>query len=744
MLKINCRLNLPFPPASKTHAIQIYVLIRWPQMQMTSLAATPAAFLLPSRSTHVTAGKLALISMLFTAFFLFTSGYHFPGGASHFPNWALAIAHGTTLPPSHAQRDVGFPLLYILGGFPIWQSFIGITLIQAAFAVLMPVLVYFSLARVSPTIAFYMGSVCIISLSPYTYMKFFYHDQAYMFFNLLTVALLVEFLWSHRFRTLIFFTLSALAASFTRTAGNLMYPVLATISYVAVRGPIRHYLAAILIFALGVGVYQWHRYEIFDMRNQPSIPSGTGMQTFYGTYQYTGDFGVQLSPDFGPNTKHLLEELRKQLQPNVRESELIKRALPDDPPEFMEQHVYAYTPDELVEKIIKEPNEEYYYILLSVDPNDQLYTKVAWEIARARPWYIVQYTARNLWHALFAPGYSGSRYNVLGYHYHGLEFIPGSQGWGVRSEDPVTQYGPHAAREMQYFPLKDKPPLIQQIFAVVEKLWLKYFGTYALITSALIMVAWLGAFLGAVCWAIPHTRFCRALMSAGINKLMAPIIAVSALLLYEDLATSMFSQPNHRYFHMTEPYRLVIAGFGLAIVTSLLSIVWPTRFAAIGASPTQPKRESVVSTIQRYDLLDGYFGRRPAQWICLLVIVNVALFAWWTFSTIAQTWDAPPIEIVSATYGQSCQAPAANLVRDGNVTNYVKKACEAEGNRWCTVFVDNTAWGDPAPGCEKDFSVSWRCQPDEPQRSASIAAPAGGKSVDIDCNGRPPSPPRRE
>jgi hypothetical protein len=610
-------------------------------MKMISLAAIPAAFFFPSRSTHVSAGKLALIGMLFTVFFLFTSGYHFPGGASHFPDWAEAIVHGTTLPPGVAQKDVGFPLLYILGGFPFLHSFIGITLILALFAVLIPVLVYLSLVRTSPTIAFYMGLVCILSLAPVTYMKFFYHDQAYMFFNILTVALLVEFLWCGRFLMLYSFTLAALAASFTRTAGNLMYPVLITIAYVAVRGRFRHYLGSVLIFLLFVGIYQWHRYEIFDMRNQPSIPSGAGISTFYGTYQYTGDFGVQLSPDFGPNTKYLLDELRKQLQPNVRESELIKRTMADVPPEFAEQHVYAYTPEQLYEKIIKEPNEEYYYILLTVDPNDQLYTKVAWEIARARPWYIVQYTMRNLYHALFSPGYFASRYNTLGYHYHGLGgFVPASQGWGIRSEDSVTQYGQRAAREMEYFPLKDKPHAVQRIFAAVENAWLKYYQSYIRITSVLIVIAWIGAFLGALCWAAPRTRFCRTMMSTGINKLTAPIIAVSALLLYEDLATSMFSQTNYRYFHMTEPYRLVIGGFGIAFVMGLLSSVWPKRIAAIGATPAQPKHGSAVSAIQKYDLLEGYFGQRRAQWIFLLIVVNASLFAWWTSSMIAHTWGA--------------------------------------------------------------------------------------------------------
>jgi len=611
-------------------------------MQTISLAATPAAFLLPSRSIHVTAGKLALIGMLFTTFFLFTAGYHFPGGASHYPNWALAIVDGAKLPATVAQREVGLPLLYILGGFPWSRSFVGITLIFAAFAVLIPVLVYWSLVRASPTVAFYMGLVCIVSLSPFTYLKFFYPDQADMFFNLLAVTLLIEFFWTGRFRMLYFFTLAALAASFTRTAGNLMYPVLMAIAFVTVRGRLRHYFGCALIFVLATGLYQWHRYEIFDMRNQSSAPSGKGMQIFYSTYLYLGDFGYRLSPDDGPNTKTLLDKLRQELQPNVRESALVKRALPDDPPEFMENHVYANTPEELFEKIATQPNEEYWAILMGIEPSDQYYLDVAKEIARSHPWYIVQYSMRNLWHALFDPGYATTRYNTLGYIQTGNDFMPGSQGWGVRSEDPVTQYGLRAAHEMEYFPLKGQPHAVQWIFTAVENLWLKYFWKYIWITSLLIGAAWTGAFSGALCWAVPRTTDCRALVRAGVNKLMAPVIAASALLLYQDLATAMFSQPNHRYFHMTEPLRLVIAGFGVAFVMGVLSSVWPTRIAAIGTSPDQPKREGVVSAIQQYDVLDGYFGSRRAQWIFWLVLVNAGLFVWWTFSMIAHTWVTSP------------------------------------------------------------------------------------------------------
>ncbi len=618
-------------------------------MKIISLVATPAAFFFPSRSAHVSAGKLALISTLFTMFFLFTAGYHFSGGGSHYPDWAEAIVRGMTLSPTVAQREVGFPLLYILGGFPWMHSFIGITLIFAAFAVLIPALVYWSLVRSSPTVAFYVGLVCIISLSPYTYMKFFYPDQGYMFFNLLSVALLIEFLWTGRIRMLYFFTMAALAASFTRTAGNLMFPVLLTIAFIAVRGRIAHYLGCALIFALATGAYQWHRYEIFDMRHQASVPSGKGMQIFYSTYLYLGDFGYRLSPDIGPNTKILLEKLREGLKPGAPQSVLVKRGLPDDPPEFMDKHVYAYTPDELYEIIRTRPNEEYWAILMAIDPNDQFYLDVAKEIARSHPWYIVEYSMRNLWHAVFDPGYATTRYNVNGYGKTGNDFIPGSQGWGARSEDSVEQYGPRAVGEMKYFPLKSKSQIVQDFFHWVENRWIVHFHKYIWSTSLLIGVAWIGAVLGALSWVIPRARFCKTVKIAGIDKMMAPVIAASALMLYEDLATAMFSQPLYRYFHMTEPLRLVIVGFGAVFIVGalqshcrttigLMQTYWEMAMARIKAKSGKAKFGNIAQAIQDHDLLEGYFGKRRVQLIVGLIVLNFILFAWWTSAMISHAW----------------------------------------------------------------------------------------------------------
>ena len=80
-----------------------------PQFVMLILA--PFSLFWPSTTSAADFVKLGLLSLAVTGFFLFAAPYYFPGGAHHFTAYAQAIAEGTTLPPSVAQRDAGFPLL---------------------------------------------------------------------------------------------------------------------------------------------------------------------------------------------------------------------------------------------------------------------------------------------------------------------------------------------------------------------------------------------------------------------------------------------------------------------------------------------------------------------------------------------------------------------------------------------------------------------------------------------------------
>ena len=243
-------------------------------------AAAPVTLLLPSDLARVDRAKLTLVSTLAATFFLFAGKTWLPGGAFQFMRYADAIVHGTTLPPDIAQRDAGYPLLIILSGFPFSQSLIPLFLIQAGFAILLPLLVYESLQRLSPRTAFYAGLASILMLSPFYFMKMIHHDQTYIFFSMLILCSLLIFVQTKRFKFLYLFTIFAIYASVVRPAGNALFPLFLIVSYIAVRGGIAHYAACSIIFAAFLAGYAWHRHVIFDVAHAQATPSYTGAQSF--------------------------------------------------------------------------------------------------------------------------------------------------------------------------------------------------------------------------------------------------------------------------------------------------------------------------------------------------------------------------------------------------------------------------------------------------------------------------------
>jgi hypothetical protein len=141
-----------------------------------SSALAPFALFLPSSCRRADLTKLAVLGTLVTGFFLFTGKVWVPGGASQFAAYAEAMAHGATLPPEFAAWDAGYPLLIILAGYLLMQSFIPLFLLQAVFAVLLPLLVYEALRRLSPIEAYYTGLMSIITLGPIFFMTMIYFE----------------------------------------------------------------------------------------------------------------------------------------------------------------------------------------------------------------------------------------------------------------------------------------------------------------------------------------------------------------------------------------------------------------------------------------------------------------------------------------------------------------------------------------------------------------------------------------
>jgi peptidoglycan/LPS O-acetylase OafA/YrhL len=93
---------------------------------------------------------------------------------------------------------------------------------------------------------------------------------------------------------------------------------------------------------------------------------------------------------------------------------------------------------------------------------------------------------------------------------------------------------------------------------------------------------------------------------------------------------------------------------------------------------------------------------------------------------------APPaaatfgMEILSATYGQNCGA------RIGNATADVRAMCH--GKSGCSYVVDVTRLGDPANGCQKDFTATYRCLGSPAPLTRDAPGEAGlGTSLELSC-----------
>lgn len=87
----------------------------------------------------------------------------------------------------------------------------------------------------------------------------------------------------------------------------------------------------------------------------------------------------------------------------------------------------------------------------------------------------------------------------------------------------------------------------------------------------------------------------------------------------------------------------------------------------------------------------------------------------------AQAATSAGLRIESATYGANCGAPA------GNQTATLVGACN--GRLQCDYVVDYMVIGDPAPGCAKDYRVTYQCSVGGLSSMVLLDGEAGFKKV---------------
>jgi hypothetical protein len=478
------------------------------------------------------AGRLAILflSLAATLFFLISLHYYVPGGAQHFIDWANILVSGGHANPGIAQRDIGYPLLLVLGGYPFTHSFVGITLINAVFAVLMPLLVYGIIGRERPALALFGALATILSAAPYVFMKMIHHDHAHMFFTLLTLYLGVNFLRRQSYPYLYLMTLAAIAASLTRPAGNLFFFVAIRFAAAAGGGPRRwhHYALCFLLFAAVAGSYALHRHQVG--LDDPK-DSYTGRQIFYNPYVNSREFGIRIWPGLGPATAQLVSSLRAGLTAHPIDSQFFQDWLAGQqiPEEAANRYFRGRTVEELVERVLTHPHYDLFELLCLFEPDDRVFRDAAIEIMTHYPLYPVDYTVRNLFLFFGTPGYAHPRY---GLEDAGLVRLAGTR-------------------------------LVTKLFFT--------FATFVLISTSVLAVA--GTF--------------GAMFSSRDTRITCWFSAVVAL--YNGVIVGAFVDPAWRYHFSVLPEQIICAAFGGQMVWRLASRYRPKSWVSAARSVFAPK-----------------------------------------------------------------------------------------------------------------------------------------------------------
>jgi len=350
------------------------------------------------------------ISLIATIAALAFLKYDFPHGAAQFTVWADFIAHKGAMAGQISERDIGYPLLLVLTGYPWTHSFIGITLLNAAFSIAIPVLAYAIVGSELPAIAFGVAIATILSAAPFIFLKMIHHDQAYLFFTVLALYFGVTFLRQGALCWIYFMTLAALAATLTRPTGNLFIILALGFVFMVDRKRWPHYVVCALLSIGVIGGYSVYRHSIGLDKPEDIY---TGRQIFFNPYANARDFGVHIGPETGPATAQLISALKEGIEKNPINSPFYLNwaRVHEISPELSQKYFGDSSVDDLLVRVFSHPHYDAFELMCLYIPDDRMFRQAAIEIMMRHPLYIMQYTIRNLLVFFGTEGYMHPRYS---------------------------------------------------------------------------------------------------------------------------------------------------------------------------------------------------------------------------------------------------------------------------------------------------------------------------------------------
>jgi hypothetical protein len=364
------------------------------------------------------------------------------------------------------------------------------------------------------------------------------------------------------------------------------------------------------------------------LEHATETPSYTGKQFFYNPYVNAFDYQITLVPEIlGAGTGQLKDTLygrfKRDVTTYIKEKYVSNDAAQQAARTFAEANMYPFTADELIERVFKLPNWEYYRLLSSA-ADDRVALQAAMEIMQVHPGLVLRYSARNFYHFIFDPGFAHTRYNLNGFTAIGLRFYPAD---GQIADGEAEGLPARVLREAKFVPLTKQPAIVSRVFNMVAMVWSNEYRNFVRIVGVLMCIAWAAAIVSIVTGLKTYFRRRPKGPFTFPDKFAGCVLVASALLIYNAAVTAVFAEPDFRYRHMVDLQALLIAGLGCIAIQHWLLFTRKGKFSVRHASYFRQCARAI----------DVFSGLTLAQLIVFVGFLIAAIYLSWILFMLHHT-----------------------------------------------------------------------------------------------------------
>jgi hypothetical protein len=340
---------------------------------------------------------LTVLSLLVTLIWFATQPIGYTNDSSTYLDLARYLSGQTpTAQPYLFFRTPGYPLLMVLSGVTMFESFIGLLLVQAVMAFLIPLVVYKIVRLYFPRAALIAAIICIVSLTPYLESKTVMTEQSYIFGLLILVYAVALYHKSPSPTALYIISAIVTALALVRPEANGIAYLAFVFCLLLARKYYRHVGIAFVAFLVVVSAWSFW-VSLYTAPISGSFSQRVPKTFLYFTYEKNDDKHNYLDPANGPASALLKDYLTKfavGFEPSW------EARVP-----WHDFGRYESQPQQLVESIYTTPNEYYFRFILEavytvaqdqgINSHD-LFRHVLYETIKAHPSLLISFLRKDV------------------------------------------------------------------------------------------------------------------------------------------------------------------------------------------------------------------------------------------------------------------------------------------------------------------------------------------------------------